>query len=37
MPDLIAVGIGSFADPGFPAPTQAVYAQYRHPWVNDII
>jgi hypothetical protein len=33
-PDLIAVGVGSFADPGFPAPTQAVYDQYRHPWVN---
>ena len=35
MPDLIAVGVGSFADPGFPAPTQAVYDQYRHPWVNS--
>ena len=33
MPDLIAVGVGSFADPGFPPPTQAVYDQYRHPWV----
>lgn len=32
-PDLIAVGVGSFADPGFPAPSQAVYDQHRHPWV----
>ncbi|MBN9499315.1 MAG: GFA family protein [Alphaproteobacteria bacterium] len=37
MPNLIAVGIGAFADPSFPAPTQAVYTQYRHPWVNDVI
>ncbi|MGD9478665.1 GFA family protein [Shinella sp. G-2] len=34
MPDLIAVGIGSFADPSFPAPTQTVYGEYRHTWVN---
>ncbi|EUB95158.1 glutathione-dependent formaldehyde-activating GFA [Rhizobium sp. CF080] len=32
-PDVIAVGIGSFADPGFPAPSQEVYDQHRHPWV----
>ncbi|MGP4669590.1 GFA family protein [Agrobacterium pusense] len=37
MPDLIAVGIGFFADPGFPAPTQAVYDEHRHPWVNSNI
>ncbi|WP_080867679.1 GFA family protein [Agrobacterium tumefaciens] len=34
MPDTIAVGIGSFADPDFPHPTQAVYEQHRHSWVN---
>jgi hypothetical protein len=35
-PEAIAVGVGSFADPAFPAPTQAVYGQYRHAWVNGI-
>jgi hypothetical protein len=34
MPALIAVGVGCFADPAFPAPTQAVYEQHRHPWVR---
>lgn len=33
MPDLVAVG--SFADPAFPAPTQAVYTEFRHPWVGE--
>lgn len=33
MPALVAVGVGSFADPLFPAPTQAVYGEYRHGWV----
>ena len=28
----IAVAIGSFADPDFPAPTIAVWEQSRHPW-----
>ncbi|MGV1964194.1 GFA family protein [Agrobacterium sp. 22-222-1] len=37
MPDFIAVGTGSFADPGFPAPTQAVYDEHRHPWVSIAI
>ncbi|MBY3068274.1 GFA family protein [Rhizobium laguerreae] len=37
LPDLIAVGLGSFADPDFPAPTQAVYDEHRHPWVNIVI
>jgi hypothetical protein len=37
MPDLVAVGIGSFADRSFPAPTQAIYHEYRYPWVNDDI
>lgn len=32
-PEAIAVGTGSFADPNFPAPTQAVYEKHRHPWV----
>lgn len=35
MPDAVAVAVGAFADPGFPAPSQAVYGQHRHPWVRD--
>jgi len=33
MPQMVAVAVGCFADPGFPAPTQAVFDQHRHPWV----
>jgi hypothetical protein len=33
-PDLVAVAVGAFADPAFPAPTRAVYEQHRHPWVT---
>ena len=33
-PDLIAVPLGAFADPGFPPPTVAVYEARRHPWVG---
>ena len=29
----VAVAIGSFADPDFPAPTIAVWEESRHPWV----
>ncbi len=32
-PGMIAVAIGAFADPTFPAPTQAVHEEHRHPWV----
>ena len=35
-PDMVAVGVGCFADPDFPAPTQAVYREHRHPWACDI-
>ena len=35
-PEAIAVGVGSFADPAFPAPTQAVHAEHRHAWVKDV-
>ncbi|MCC2609140.1 GFA family protein [Neorhizobium petrolearium] len=35
-PDAIAIGVGSFADPQFPAPSQAVYDQHRHPWVPPL-
>jgi hypothetical protein len=33
-PDFVAVAVGSFADPTFPAPTKGVYARHRHPWVQ---
>jgi hypothetical protein len=32
-PELIAVPIGAFADPGFPPPRISVYESRRHPWV----
>jgi hypothetical protein len=32
FPDLIAVAIGSFADPGFPAPRHSVFEAKRHRW-----
>ncbi len=32
-PDMVAVAVGAFADPDFPPPTQAVWAERRHPWV----
>ena len=33
FPGYVAVAIGNFADPKFPAPTIAVWEQSRHPWV----
>jgi hypothetical protein len=33
-PELIAVPIGAFADPSFPAPRVSVYESRRHPWVS---
>jgi len=32
--DFLAVTLGSFADPTFPAPTVSVYEARRHPWVK---
>jgi hypothetical protein len=29
----VAVAVGAFADPMFPAPTVSVYDSRRHPWV----
>src|SRR5688572_2390719 len=34
LPGLVAVPIGAFADPTFPAPTVSVYEARRHPWVS---
>jgi hypothetical protein len=31
-PDLIAVPVGAFADPTFPAPRFSVYESRQHPW-----
>jgi hypothetical protein len=31
---MIAVALGAFADPAFPAPAQAVYEEHRYPWVR---
>jgi hypothetical protein len=36
MPDLIGVAAGAFADPAFPAPSQSVWQERRHPWVTDL-
>ena len=33
QPDLVAVPIGAFADPSFPAPTVSVYESRMHPWL----
>ena len=33
-PDLIAVPVGTFADPAFPAPKVSVYESRRHWWVG---
>ena len=33
FPGHVAVAIGSFADPKFPAPTIAVWEEARHPWI----
>ena len=33
-PQVIAVPVGVFADPGFPAPTRSVYETRRHAWVS---
>jgi hypothetical protein len=34
MPDRIGVAVGAFADPAFPAPTQQVHEEQRHPWLT---
>jgi hypothetical protein len=34
MPEMIAVPVGAFADPGFPAPVRSIYESRRHAWVE---
>lgn len=36
LPNAVAVAVGSFADPTFPAPSQSVYNERRHPWVPSL-
>lgn len=33
-PDLVAVAVGAFGDPAFPAPARSSYESRRHPWVE---
>jgi hypothetical protein len=35
-PDLIAVAVGAFADPAFPAPRHSVWERRRHHWVEPL-
>ena len=32
--DSVAVAVGAFADPTFPAPRVSIYQSRRHPWVE---
>ena len=34
-PDIVAIAVGSFADPGFPPPTRSVFGVTRHEWVKN--
>jgi len=34
MPQLVGVAVGTFGDPGFPPPQQAVWTKDRHPWLG---
>ena len=34
-PDIIAIAVGAFADPGFPQPTRSVFGVTRHEWVKN--
>ena len=34
VPEMVAVAVGAFADPTFPAPSQSVHDEGRHPWVT---
>jgi len=36
FPGLIAVAVGSFADPAFPAPKHSVWERRRHHWVEPL-
>ena len=36
FPDLVAVALGAFADPSFPAPKISVWERTRHAWTRHI-
>jgi hypothetical protein len=36
MPDLIAIAVGGFADPDFPAPYYSIFEERKHRWVAVI-
>lgn len=33
VPDVVAIPVGAFADPAFPAPRVSIYEERRHAWV----
>ncbi len=33
-PGVVAIPVGAFADPSFPAPTRSVWEERRHSWVG---
>lgn len=33
LPEFVAIPVGAFADPAFPAPTVSVYESRKHGWV----
>ncbi|WP_373319943.1 GFA family protein [Ruegeria spongiae] len=35
-PDMFAIGVGSFGDPGFPKPRKEVHTDCRHAWVKPL-
>ncbi|WP_075997266.1 GFA family protein [Salaquimonas pukyongi] len=37
MPELVAVGVGAFSDPEFPAPAQEVHCDSRDAWLPDFL
>ena len=32
VPGIVAVAVGAFADPDFPAPTRSIYDERKHAW-----
>lgn len=36
FPEYIAVALGMFADPGYPAPKISVWEKTRHPWTQHL-
>lgn len=36
LPDRIAVAVGNFGDPSFPAPEKNVFTEHRHHWVPSV-